>query len=66
MAYVNVRISRHLKEKLGRAIHKRLQVISNITLFETAIPQRNYRINKAILKLKKYCMRYYVTLSNIL
>ena len=30
-----------LKEELASTIHKRLQVISNIMLFETAIPQRN-------------------------
>ena len=35
--YVNICIWRHLKEKLAWIMHKRLQVISNIMLFETVI-----------------------------
>ena len=40
MAYVNVRISNHLKEELGWAIDKWLQLIINTVLFETVIPLR--------------------------
>ena len=53
MAYVNVRISRRLKEELAWVIDKRLRVISNKML------------NKAVLNLKQYCMHCYVTLSNV-
>ena len=35
VAYVNVRVSRYLKEELAWTIDKRLQVISNIMLFKT-------------------------------
>ena len=41
MGYVNVHISKHLKEDLAWAIYKRLQVISNKMLFKTDIPLRN-------------------------
>ena len=44
MAYVNVRISRHLKEELDCAIDKRLQLIINIMLFQTVIPLRILRM----------------------
>ena len=40
MAYINVRVSRRLKEKLGWAIDKRLQLIINKILFKTVIPLR--------------------------
>ena len=41
MAYVNVHVSRNLKEELVWAIDKWLQVISNIMLFKTVIPPIN-------------------------
>ena len=37
MGYMNVHISRHLKEKLAWAIDERLQVISYIMSFKTVI-----------------------------
>ena len=37
MAYVNVRVSKSLKEELAWATDKRLQVISNIMLVKTVI-----------------------------
>ena len=40
VAYVNVRISRRLKEELGWAIDKRLRLIINKMLFKTVIPLR--------------------------
>ena len=41
MAYVNIRVSRRLKEELAWGIDKRLRVISNKMLFKTVVPQRN-------------------------
>ena len=41
VAYVNVRISRRLKEELAWVIDKRLWAISNKMLFKTDIPLRN-------------------------
>ena len=41
MAYVNVRILRHLKEELAWAIGKWLWVISDKMLFKTVILLRN-------------------------
>ena len=63
MAYVNVHVSKSLKEELAWAIDKRLRVVSNKMLFKTLIPQRNK--NKAVLNLKQFCICYYVTLSNV-
>ena len=37
MAYVNIRISRHLKEELAWVIDKQLRVISNKMLFKTVV-----------------------------
>ena len=37
MAYVNVRISKSLKEELAWVIDKQLQVISNIMLVKTVM-----------------------------
>ena len=42
--YVNVRISKSLKEELAWAIDKWLQLISNKMLFKIVIPLRNQRI----------------------
>ena len=39
--YVNVHVSKCLKEELAWAIDKQLCVISNIMLFKTVIPLRN-------------------------
>ena len=41
MAYVNVRVSKSLKEGLAWAKDKQLQVISNIMLVKIVIPLRN-------------------------
>ena len=43
MVYVNICISRHLKEELAWAIDKQLHGISNM-LFKTVIPLRNLRV----------------------
>ena len=43
MAYMNIHVSRHLKEELAWAIDKWLQVISNKMLFKTVIPLRNFK-----------------------
>ena len=40
MAYVNVHISRRLKEELGWAIDKWLRLIINKILFTTVVPLR--------------------------
>ena len=40
MAYMNVCVSRHLKEELGWAMDKQLQLIINKMLFKTVIPLR--------------------------
>ena len=40
VAYVNVHISRRLKEELGWVIDKRLWLIINKMLFKTVIPLR--------------------------
>ena len=40
VAYVNVRISRRLKEELGWATDKQLRLIINKMLFKTVIPLR--------------------------
>ena len=62
VAYVNVHVSRRLKEELGWAIDKRLRLITNKMLFKTVIPLIK---NKAIFNLKQYCMHCYVKLSNV-
>ena len=41
VAYVNVRVSKLLKEELAWAIDKQLGVISNKMIFKTVIPLRN-------------------------
>ena len=41
VTYVNVRVSRCLKEELAWVIDKRLRAISNKMLFETVVPLRN-------------------------
>ena len=40
MVYVNVHISRHLKEELTWDIDKQLRLIINTILFKTVIPLR--------------------------
>ena len=44
MEYVNVRISRCLKEELGWAIVRQLWLITSKMLFKTVTPLRIYRI----------------------
>ena len=66
MAYVNVRISRHLKEKLALAIDKQLRVSSNKMVFKTVSYATKKLKEKATLLLKQYCMHCYVTFSNII
>ena len=39
--YVNIHVSRCLKEELALVIDKLLRVISNKILFKTVLPQRN-------------------------
>ena len=51
MAYVNVRVSRHLKEELAWAIDKWLPVISNKMLTKTVIPLKTKE--KTVLNLTK-------------
>ena len=41
VVYMNVRVSRCLKEELAWVIVKQLQVISNKMLFKTVVPLRN-------------------------
>ena len=41
MVYINVCVSKQLKEELAWAIDKQLWVISNKMLFKTVIPHRN-------------------------
>ena len=41
VAYVNIRVSKSLKEELAWTIDKRLRVVSNKMLFKTVIPLRN-------------------------
>ena len=64
MAYVNICVLRHLKEELAWVIDKRLRVISNKMLFQNSCTTKKLK-NKAVLNLKQYCMRCYVTLSNV-
>ena len=53
------------KRRAGWAIDKWPQVISDIIIFKAVSYTTKKLNNKAILKLKQYCMRCYVTLSNI-
>ena len=41
VAYMNVRISKNLKEELAWATYKRLRVVSNKMVFKTVILLRN-------------------------
>ena len=59
--YVNVRVSKSLKEELAWAIDKRLWIISTKMLFKIVIAITKKLKNKA---LKQYCIRRYVALSN--
>ena len=63
MAYVNVCISRHLKEELGWTIDKQLRLIINKVLF-ISYTTKNLK-NKTVFNIKQYCMRCYVTLRNV-
>ena len=45
VVYMGIHISRCLKGELAWAVHKQLQVISDVMLFKTVIPLRNKRMN---------------------
>ena len=49
LAFVNVRVSKRLKEELSWAIDKWLRVISNKILFKTVVYTTKKLKNKAIL-----------------
>ena len=53
VAYVNVRVSKSLKEELAWAIDKRLRVVSNKMLFKTVIATTKKLKKKAVLNLKQ-------------
>ena len=64
MAYMNIHVSRHLKEELAWAIGKWLWVISNTNVIKNSYTIKNLK-NKAVLNGKQYCMCCYVALSNV-
>ena len=64
VAFVNVHISRCLKQELSWAIDKWLWLIINTLLFKNSYTTKNLK-NKTIFNLKQYCMYCYVTLSNV-
>ena len=51
VAYVNVHVSRYLKEELGWATDKRLQLIINKMLFKTVSYTAKNLTNKAVVNL---------------
>ena len=53
VAYVNVRISKSLKEELAWAMDKWLWVVSNKILFKTVIRTTKKLKKKAVLNFKK-------------
>ena len=55
VAYVNVCVSRRLKDELAWVIDKRLRAISNKMLFKTVVATTEKLKNKAVLNLKQYC-----------
>ena len=57
VVYVNIHISRQLKEELSWAIDKQLQFILNTMLVKTVIRTSKNLKNKAAFNLKQYCMR---------
>ena len=60
MVYVNVFVSKRLKEELAWAIDKRLQFVSYLKpLYHKKLK------NITVLNLKQYCIRYCVTLGNV-
>ena len=52
------------KEELAWVVGKWLWVVSNIMLFKTSYSIKKLK-NEAVLNLTQYCMRCYVTLSNV-
>ena len=58
---MNVRVSRCLKEELACSIDKWFWLIIKCNISYTT---KNLK-NKAIFNLKQYCMRCYMTLSNV-
>ena len=68
---VAICVSSHLKEELAWAADKYLWVIGTIMLFKNSYSTKELKgtkivKNKAVLNLKQYCLRCYVTLSNVL
>ena len=57
---MNVYILRCVKEELAWVIDRRLQVVSNKISYSTKKLKK-----QAVINLKQYCMRYYVTFSNV-
>ena len=53
VAYVNVRVSKSLKEELAWAIDKRLLVVSNKMLFKTVSYTTKKLKKKVVLNLKQ-------------
>ena len=54
--YVNVRLSKSLKEGLAWAIDKRLRVVSNKMLFKTVVPLVNKEKNRLKFKTILYAL----------
>ena len=63
MVYVNVHVSRHLKEELAWAIDKRLRVNCNKMLFKMVILLETKNI--VALNLKQYYLHCYVRMSTL-
>ena len=59
VAYMNIHVSRHLKEELAWAIDRRLQAISNLNSYTTKKLK-----NKAVLNIICVAMWPLVTCSN--
>ena len=65
MVDVDVRASSHLKEELALAVGKRLQVISTIKLFKNSKTTKELKGTSHFKFKIIYCIRCYVTLSNV-
>ena len=64
VVYVNVYVSKRLKEELAWAIDKRFGLLV-IEYYLKLLYHKETKEYKAVLNLKQYCIRYYVTLSNV-
>ena len=62
MVYVNIYLSKLLKEELAWAMDKWFRIVSNT--YNVSYTTKKLK-NKAILILKQYCICCYVTLSNV-